>query len=134
MHHGATVLDVGSGSGYLTACMAYMSAPYGYAVGIDNGSELTAQATQNIKKDDPDLLRHNLLMVTGDSNDKYMAKALYDVIHVGGATPTVPQALYDQLKCGGRMIIPVGPHGGNQCLEQYDKKMDGQEEINGCSL
>ena len=64
-------------------------------------------------------------MVTGDGHDGYTAKAPYDVIHVGGATPTVPQALYDQLKCGGRMIIPVGPHGGNQYLEQHDKKMDG---------
>lgn len=122
---GATILDVGSGSGYLTACMAYMSAPSGYAVGIDRVNELTVQATENIKCDNPELLRYNMFMVTGDGHDGYPAKAPYDVIHVGGATPTVPQALYDQLKCGGRMIIPVGPHGGSQYLEQHDKKMDG---------
>ena len=125
LYDGATVLDVGSGSGYLTACMAYLSAPNGYAVGIDRVGELTVQATQNIKKDNPELLRYNLFMVTGDGHDGYAAKAPYDVIHVGGATPMVPQALYDQLKCGGRMIIPVGPHGGNQYLEQHDKKLDG---------
>ena len=122
---GATVLDVGSGSGYLTACMAYMSAPSGYAVGIDRVRELTVQATVNIKNDNPELLRYNVFMVTGDGHDGYSAKAPYDVIHVGGATPTVPQALYDQLKCGGRMIIPVGPQGGSQYLEQHDKKSDG---------
>ena len=122
---GATILDVGSGSGYLTACMAYMSAPFGYAVGIDRVMELTVQATENIKNDNPELLRYNVFMVTGDGHDGYSAKAPYDVIHVGGATPTVPAALYDQLKCGGRMIIPVGPHGGSQYLEQHDKKMDG---------
>lgn len=122
---GATVLDVGSGSGYLTAYMAYMSAPSGYAVGIDRVRELTVQATNNIKNDNPELLRYNVFMVTGDGHDGYEAKAPYDVIHVGGATPTVPPSLYDQLKCGGRMIIPVGPQGGNQYLEQHDKKMDG---------
>ena len=62
---GATVLDVGSGSGYLTACMAYMSAPSGYAVGIDRVRELTVQATVNIKNDNPELLRYNVFMVTG---------------------------------------------------------------------
>jgi protein-L-isoaspartate(D-aspartate) O-methyltransferase len=57
---GATVLDVGSGSGYLSACMAYMSAPSGYAVGIDRVRELTVQATVNIRNDNPELLRYNV--------------------------------------------------------------------------
>ena len=122
---GAAVLDVGSGSGYLTACMVYMSAPSGYAVGIDRVKELTIQGTENIKNDNPELLRYNVFMVTGDGHDGYSAKGPYDVIHVGGATPMVPPDLFDLFKCGGRMIIPVGPQGGNQFLEQYDKKMDG---------
>ena len=122
---GATALDVGSGSGYLTACMAYMSYPSGYAVGIDRVQQLTVKASQNIKSDNPELLRYNIFMVTGDGHEGYSPKAPYDAIHVGGATPTVPLALYDQLKCGWRMIIPVGPQGGTQYLEQHDKKMDG---------
>lgn len=122
---GATALDVGSGSGYLTACMACMNSPSGYAIGIDIVEELTAKASESIRNDNPELSRYNVFMVTGDGQRGYPAKAPYDVIHVGGATPTVPQALYKQLKCGGRMIVPVGPQGGNQYLEQHDKKMDG---------
>ena len=126
LREGATVLDVGSGSGYLTACMAHMTSPGGYAVGIDRVEELTFQAIQNVAKDNPELLHNKLLyFVTGDGRNGHSARGPYDVIHVGGATPAVPQALYDQLKCGGRMVIPVGPQGGNQFLEQHDKQKNG---------
>ena len=124
---GACVLDVGSGSGYLTACMAYLCGPGGgHAVGIDRVKELSDQATSNVEKDNPELLLYDWIsLVTGDGRKGYAPEAPYDVIHVGGATPAVPQLLYDQLKCGGRMIVPVGPHGGPQALEQHDKQMDG---------
>ena len=125
LYDGATALDVGSGSGYLTACMAFMSAPSGYAVGIDRVAELTSQSVKSIQNDNPELLRFNLFMVTGDGRDGYAAKAPYDVIHVGGATPIVPQALYKQLKPGGRIIVPVGPKNENQYLEQHEKLRNG---------
>lgn len=53
---GEKALDVGSGSGYLTVCMALMVGQKGKAVGIDHISELVDLSTENVKKDKPELL------------------------------------------------------------------------------
>ena len=44
---------------------------------------------------------------------------------MGAAAATVPQALVNQLKPGGRVFIPVGAEHGEQYLEQIDKEPDG---------
>ena len=48
----------------------------------------------------------------------------FDAIHVGAAAARLPQALVDALKPGGRMVIPLGPEGGNQVLSVIDKSRD----------
>lgn len=53
---GASALDVGSGSGYLTACFARMTGPSGRVVGIDHIDELVQMSIKNVQADDPDLL------------------------------------------------------------------------------
>jgi len=53
---GESALDIGSGSGYLTACMATMLGENGKAVGIDHIPELVEKSLENVKKDNPELL------------------------------------------------------------------------------
>ena len=121
---GASALDVGSGSGYLTACMAEMCGEGGRVVGIDHVKELVEGSKVAVAAARADFAALELLVV--DGFDGYPAGAPYDAIHVGAAAPTVPEKLVEQLNLGGRMVIPVGPDGGEQWIMTVDKDMAGQ--------
>ncbi|KAJ8431414.1 hypothetical protein Cgig2_004446 [Carnegiea gigantea] len=122
---GMRALDVGSGTGYLTACFAMMVGPEGRAVGIEHIPELVSWSIENIKKSlAAPLLKSGALSIhAGDGRLGWPEAAPYDAIHVGAAAPQIPKPLLDQLKPGGRMVIPVGTLF--QDLQVVDKNLDG---------
>ncbi|CAJ0940011.1 unnamed protein product, partial [Mesorhabditis belari] len=125
---GARVLDVGSGSGYLTACFARMVAPNGKVIGIEHIDQLADVSKVNIQKHHSDMFTSGLLeIIVGDGRLGHAIPGGYTAIHVGAAAETVPQPLIDQMAPGGRMLIPVGPQHGNQVFLQIDKSSNGQE-------
>lgn len=128
------VLDVGSGSGYLTMCFARVMISKslqstGIVVGIDNNPHLVDFSIENLNSDDPEFLSvGKIKIVKGDGRLGYSQYGPYDAIHVGAASPEAPQQLLDQLNIGGRMIIPIGPKSGTQELKLFDKTSNGKIE------
>lgn len=116
------VLDVGSGSGYLTACFATIlrNLGGGKCYGIEHIDELVEDSKRNIAKDDKSLLEHVDISV-GDGFEGLARGAPFQAIHVGAASPDVPTQLLDQLAIGGSLVIPVGPENRDQYLYLLEK-------------
>jgi protein-L-isoaspartate(D-aspartate) O-methyltransferase len=126
---GMRVLDVGSGSGYLTACFAVMVGSEGRCVGVEHIPELVASSMKNIEASaaSPLVKQGSLAVHVGDGRQGWAEFAPYDAIHVGAAAPEIPEALIEQLKPGGRLVIPVG--NIFQDLRVVDKNSDGSVSI-----
>ena len=95
------VLEIGTGSGYLTALLA-LCADRVYSV--ERVRELSVRARKAL---DAMGLR-NVALLVGDGSIGWKKFAPYDLITVSAASPTVPPALLDQLADHGRMLLPVG--------------------------
>ncbi|CBH15870.1 protein-L-isoaspartate, putative [Trypanosoma equiperdum] len=127
----ATVLDVGSGSGYLTAVLAELcSGRGGTVIGVEHISELVVRSTEVVNKHFRSWVEEGRIkFIEGDGRNitGLLGQKVpdFDVIHVGAAAATVPQVYIDALKPGGCLVIPVGREGEAQTLRVYTKDMDG---------
>jgi len=95
------VLEVGTGSGYVTALLTELTAQ---VVSLERHPALADAARDLLAR----LGYINVTVVVGDGSLGYAEGAPYDAIIVSAAAPEVPLALLAQLAEGGRMIIPVG--------------------------
>jgi protein-L-isoaspartate(D-aspartate) O-methyltransferase len=127
---GAKVLDIGSGSGYLTHVLAELIKPHGTVIGIDHIQALTDLANSNMRrsKEGTDLLESGTVkFITGDGRKGWAKGAPYDAIHVGAAAAEHHKDLTDQLKAPGRLFVPVEEDYA-QHIYVIDKREDGTIE------
>ncbi|KAF2096534.1 protein-L-isoaspartate O-methyltransferas-like protein [Rhizodiscina lignyota] len=127
---GSKVLDIGSGSGYLTHVLAELVKPDGTVIGIDHIQPLVDLAEKNMAKSEEgrDLLKSGAVkFIKADGRLGWKESAPYDAIHVGAAAAEHHKELTDQLKAPGRLFVPVA-EGWMQHIYVIDKKEDGSVE------
>lgn len=101
------VLEVGTGSGYVTALLAELAAQ---VISIERHASLAESARALLQQ----LGYSNVRVVSGDGTRGFPEWSPYDAIIVSAAASEVPPALIAQLAEGGRMIIPVGSDDAQQ--------------------
>ena len=95
------VLEIGTGSGYLTALLALMA---NRVYSVERVRELSQRARQALDAQG----LGNVALLVGDGSIGWRKYAPFPVVVVSAAAPSVPPALLDQLADPGRMLIPVG--------------------------
>ena len=124
---GAKILDIGSGSGYLTVALSKMTNDTGLVVGVEHIPELYEFGLNNVKKHHSNLLNNKKIIFVNQDGRKGCAQyGPYKVIHVGAASERVPRELIEQLDINGRMFIPIGPAGENQNIYLIDRDQNGK--------
>ena len=114
-----TILEIGTGSGYQAAILAQLVQQV-YSLEII--PSLAAQAAELLSR----LGYHNIEVRTGDGHYGWPEHAPYDGIIVTAAATHLPHALLDQLRPGGRLIIPIGLPYWSQQLLLIEKGMNGE--------
>jgi protein-L-isoaspartate(D-aspartate) O-methyltransferase len=95
------VLEIGTGSGYLTALLAHRAAQ---VYSVELRPALAAFGRANLERHGAD----NVTLATADGARGYPLWAPYDVIVLTGSTPVLPRAFLDSLAPGGRLFAVVG--------------------------
>jgi protein-L-isoaspartate(D-aspartate) O-methyltransferase len=106
---GEKILEIGAGSGYAAAVLSEIAAN---VYTVERLGQLADKAAATLT----DLGYDNVHVLHGDGTRGWPAHAPYDAIVVAASGPQVPESLKEQLKIGGRLVIPVGADQRSQEL------------------
>lgn len=104
---GQKILDVGSGSGWTTALLSCITGSEGRVIGIESIEKLKKIGEGNVEK--YGFIKKGIAkIVQGDGSKGLPEEAPFDRILVSASANKIPPALKDQLKIGGKLVIPIG--------------------------
>lgn len=112
------VLEVGTGQGYQAAVLGKI---VNQVTTIEIVKALATRARMNLQN----LGYDNIKVVFGDGYHGYESRAPFDAIIVTAAPEQIPPPLLQQLKPGGKLVIPVGREGRTQKLQVVEKSLEG---------
>ena len=119
LEEGMKVLEIGTGFGYNAAVISEIISKKGQVYSIERLKSLFKIATENIKKTG---YEENIELILGDGTLGYENGAPYDRIYGTAGSPFIPKPLKNQLKIGGKLLIPVGDSLKFQNLLSIEKK------------
>ena len=127
---GQKVLEIGAGSGYHAAVISKIIGDEGHVYTIERFEGLAKKAEENLKKANI----RNVTVETGDGSMGLQKYAPYDRIYVTCAAPDIPPPLIEQLKDGGKLMVPVGYTICELILiEKKDNKIK-TKNLGGCAF
>jgi len=118
LNEGDKVLEVGAGSGYHCAVVSEIVGKKGKVIAVERFSDLAERARELLKR----LGYDNVVIVVGDGSMGFEPEAPYDKIYVTASAPDVPKPLLEQLKPGGKMVIPIGRYDQYLYVIEKDEK------------
>nr|CCC51723.1 putative protein-L-isoaspartate [Trypanosoma vivax Y486] len=124
------VLDVGSGSGYLTAVLCAMCGQGSTVVGVEHVPELVKRSMAVVKEHFGSWVDEGRIRFI-QADGRNIAELFddmpreFDVIHVGAAADVVPRSYLNALRPGGCLVVPVGGEDSTQVLRVYTKDEKG---------
>jgi protein-L-isoaspartate(D-aspartate) O-methyltransferase len=115
------VLEIGTGSGYQTAVLAYLA---DRVFSVERIASLATNARKILDK----LNYYNVAIRVGDGSYGWREEAPFDAIITTAAAPEIPQYLVEQLAVGGKMVVPVGGRDV-QTLYKLTRPVENLQEI-----
>lgn len=123
------VLEIGAGSGYQTAVLASLARK---VFSVERIPALAREAEERLRR----LGFRNFSMKQADGTKGWEVYAPYDAIIVAAGSPSVPEPLVEQLKIGGKMVIPIGDDQKTQTLVRVVRTEKGfeTEDFGACAF
>ena len=117
LNGGERVLEIGTGSGYAAAVLAHVAKE---VYTVERYAQLANKAAATLRA----LGVFNVHVLHGDGTLGWPEHAPFDAIIVAAGGPAMPEALQNQLKIGGRLVIPVGADRGLQELVRVTRRSE----------
>lgn len=123
---GQTVLEIGSGSGWLAAILGRLVGPNGHVTGVEIIPELAAQSQADLAA----VNAANVTIVAGDGNRLLLTKTAFDRVMIAAGIWDFPVSVFDQVAEGGLVLAPIEIRGTDRCrVTVFRRQGDGFDSL-----